>query len=50
MSKITTGNSQSKHPERIQAIITQNGNAYEEGLLSSLDPMRKYWENPSEEI
>lgn len=39
----------SKHPERIQAIITQNGNAYEEGLLSSWDPMRKYWENPSEE-
>jgi pimeloyl-ACP methyl ester carboxylesterase len=38
-----------KHPERIQAIITQNGNAYEEGLLSSFDPMRKYWENPSEE-
>jgi pimeloyl-ACP methyl ester carboxylesterase len=36
----------SKHPERIQAIITQNGNAYEEGSQSSLDPMRKYWENP----
>jgi pimeloyl-ACP methyl ester carboxylesterase len=39
----------SKHPERIQAIITQNGNAYEEGLLSSFDPIRTYWENPSEE-
>ncbi|RSL28752.1 alpha/beta fold hydrolase, partial [Salibacterium salarium] len=26
-----------KHPERIQAIITQNGNAYEEGLLSAWD-------------
>jgi pimeloyl-ACP methyl ester carboxylesterase len=38
-----------KHPERIQAIITQNGNAYEEGLLSSWDPIRTYWENPSEE-
>jgi len=38
-----------KHPERIQAIITQNGNAYEEGLLSAWDPMRKYWENPTEE-
>jgi pimeloyl-ACP methyl ester carboxylesterase len=37
------------HPERIQVIITQNENAYEEGLLSSLDPMRTYWENPSEE-
>ncbi len=38
-----------KRPKRIQAIITQNGNAYEEGLLSSLDPMHAYWENPSEE-
>ena len=38
-----------KHPKRIQVIITQNGNAYEEGLLSSLDPMRTYCENPSEE-
>ncbi|MGY4690978.1 alpha/beta fold hydrolase [Salibacterium sp. K-3] len=37
------------HPERIQAIITQNGNAYEEGLLSAWDPVRAYWENPSEE-
>ena len=32
----------SKHPERIQAIITQNGNAYEEGLLSAWDPIRTY--------
>jgi pimeloyl-ACP methyl ester carboxylesterase len=39
----------SRHPERVQAIITQNGNAYEEGLQSSLDPMREYWKNPSEE-
>ena len=38
-----------RHPERIQAIITQNGNAYEEGLLSSWDPIRTYWENPSKE-
>jgi pimeloyl-ACP methyl ester carboxylesterase len=38
-----------KHPERIQAIITQNGNAYEEGLLPAWDPIRTYWENPSEE-
>jgi len=38
-----------KHPKRIQAIITQNGNAYEEGLLSAWDPLRKYWENPTEE-
>jgi pimeloyl-ACP methyl ester carboxylesterase len=38
-----------KHPERIQAIITQNGNAYEQGLLSAWDPIRTYWENPIEE-
>jgi pimeloyl-ACP methyl ester carboxylesterase len=37
------------HPERIQAIISQNDNAYEEGLLSSWDPIRKYWEYPTEE-
>jgi len=38
-----------KHPERIQAIITQNGNAYEEGLTPAWDPMRTYWEHPTEE-
>ncbi|MDG5472093.1 alpha/beta hydrolase [Jeotgalibacillus sp. ET6] len=37
------------HPERIQAIVTQNGNAYEEGLLPAWDPVRSYWENPSED-
>ena len=37
------------HPERIQAIITQNGNAYEEGLLPSWDPIRAYWEHPTDE-
>ena len=35
------------HPERITAIISQNGNAYEEGLLSSWDPIRAYWESSS---
>lgn len=38
-----------KHPERIQAIITQNGNAYEEGLSPAWDPIRTYWEHPTEE-
>ncbi len=37
------------HPERVQAIITQNENAYEEGLLSSWDPIRAYWASPSNE-
>jgi pimeloyl-ACP methyl ester carboxylesterase len=36
-----------KHPERITAIITQNGNAYEEGLSEGWDPIRAYWNNPS---
>jgi pimeloyl-ACP methyl ester carboxylesterase len=38
-----------KHPERIQGIITQNGNAYEEGLLPAWDPIRTYWKHPTEE-
>ncbi|MGA8080326.1 MAG: alpha/beta hydrolase, partial [Candidatus Nitrosopolaris sp.] len=38
-----------KHPERIQAVITQNGNAYEEGLLPAWDPIRTYWKHPTEE-
>lgn len=36
-----------KHPERITAIITQNGNAYEEGLSDGWAPLRAYWEDPS---
>jgi pimeloyl-ACP methyl ester carboxylesterase len=36
------------HPERITAIITQNGNAYEEGLSSAWNPIRKYWQDPSD--
>jgi pimeloyl-ACP methyl ester carboxylesterase len=36
-----------KNPERITAIITQNGNAYEEGLSESWNPIRAYWQNPS---
>lgn len=39
-----------RHPERVQAIITQNGNAYEEGLTSFWDVFRdKYWRDPSAE-
>lgn len=39
----------SKYPERIEALIIQNGNAYEEGLREFWDPIRAYWENPSQE-
>jgi pimeloyl-ACP methyl ester carboxylesterase len=35
------------HPERITAIISQNGNAYEEGLSAGWDPIRAYWQEPS---
>ncbi|HEY2531352.1 MAG TPA: alpha/beta hydrolase [Xanthobacteraceae bacterium] len=37
-----------RHPERIIAIISQNGNAYEEGLSDGWTPIRAYWEDPSQ--
>jgi pimeloyl-ACP methyl ester carboxylesterase len=37
-----------KHPERITAIISQNGNAYLEGLSDGWNPIRAYWENNSQ--
>src|SRR5580692_9337669 len=37
-----------KHPERIAAIISQNGNAYEQGLSGGWDPIRAYWWDPSQ--
>ena len=37
-----------KHPDRITAIITQNGNAYEEGLSEGWNPIRAYWKEPSQ--
>ncbi len=36
-----------KHPERIQAIVSQNGNAYEEGLSDGWSPIRAYWQDAS---
>ncbi len=38
-----------KHPERIAAIISQNGNAYEEGLSEGWNPIQAYWRDASEE-
>ena len=35
------------HPDRVPAIISQNGNAYEEGLSDAWTPIRAYWEDPS---
>jgi pimeloyl-ACP methyl ester carboxylesterase len=37
-----------KHPDRIAAIISQNGNAYEEGLSDGWNPIRAYWKDPSQ--
>jgi len=36
-----------KHPDRITGIITQNGNAYEEGLSDGWNPVRAYWKDAS---
>ena len=37
-----------KHPERILAIVSQNGNAYEEGLSEGWNPIQAYWRDPSD--
>ena len=37
------------HPERVTAIISQNGNAYEEGLSEGWNPIQKYWKQPTPE-
>jgi len=36
-----------KHPERVQALIVQNGNAYEEGLRDFWTPIKAYWKDRS---
>jgi pimeloyl-ACP methyl ester carboxylesterase len=37
-----------RHPERITAIVSQNGNAYEEGLSDGWNPIRAYWQAPTQ--
>lgn len=37
-----------RHPDRIVAIVSQNGNAYEEGLSEGWNPIRKYWRQPTQ--
>jgi pimeloyl-ACP methyl ester carboxylesterase len=37
------------HPERITALISQNGNAYVEGLSKGWNPIQAYWKDPSSE-
>jgi pimeloyl-ACP methyl ester carboxylesterase len=36
------------HPDRISAIVSQNGNAYEEGLSQGWNPIQAYWKEPIE--
>jgi pimeloyl-ACP methyl ester carboxylesterase len=37
-----------KHPEKIEALIVQNGNAYDEGLGEFWEPLKAYWNEPNE--
>jgi pimeloyl-ACP methyl ester carboxylesterase len=37
-----------RRPQRVTAIITQNGNAYEEGLSDGWNPIRAYWKDPTQ--
>ncbi|MBJ7516725.1 MAG: alpha/beta hydrolase [Stenotrophomonas sp.] len=37
------------HPERVTAIVSQNGNAYEEGLAQGWEPIKAYWSAPTAE-
>ncbi|MFK0154004.1 alpha/beta fold hydrolase [Streptomyces sp. NPDC090493] len=37
-----------RQPERVTAIVTQNGNAYEEGLSDGWNPIRAYWKEPTQ--
>jgi pimeloyl-ACP methyl ester carboxylesterase len=34
-------------PDRVTAVVTQNGNAYEEGLSENWDPIQRYWREPT---
>jgi len=36
-----------RRPDSVEALIVQNGNAYEEGLLEFWDPIKKYWNDPT---
>jgi pimeloyl-ACP methyl ester carboxylesterase len=38
-----------KHPERVTAVVSQNGNAYLEGLGDAWDPIKAYWNEPTQE-
>jgi pimeloyl-ACP methyl ester carboxylesterase len=37
-----------RHPERVTAIVTQNGNSYVEGLADGFKPLQAYWREPTQ--
>jgi pimeloyl-ACP methyl ester carboxylesterase len=39
----------SKHPDAIQSIVVQNGNAYQEGIGWAFDPLKPFWANRNSE-
>ena len=38
-----------KHPERVQALVIQNGNAYDEGLREFWEPLKAFWRDPTDD-
>lgn len=38
-----------RHPDRVTTIVSQNGNAYEEGLSAGWNPIQRYWADPTPE-
>lgn len=38
-----------KHPEKVESLIIQNGNAYDEGLREFWDPIKAYWKDRTPE-
>lgn len=38
-----------KHPERVEALLVQNGNAYQEGLSPFWEPLKEFWADPENE-
>ena len=38
-----------RHPEKVQALLVQNGNAYEEGLSPFWEPVKEFWAHPKKE-
>ena len=37
-----------RHPERVRALVIQNGNAYDEGLREFWEPLKAYWREPTD--